>query len=145
MIDPDGDEPNYYINMHVGEKLVRDPHLKYDGGTLIRILEDFDTMSYFELCNIVKKCLAFHTLLSVHYYIPSNRSFDDRLRLIWNDYTTLKMLNIWYKNKVIDLYVEHEVDIPVFVEEPILLSGPLTNVSDSENEVYGNVSEGVGF
>ena len=116
MMDPNGDEPNYYINMHVEEKLVRDPHLRYDGGTKIRILEDLDTMSYFELCNIVKNGLTFHTLLSVHYYIPGSRSFDDGLRLIWNDYTTLEMLNIWYKNKAIDLYVEHEVDIPVFVE-----------------------------
>ena len=116
MMDLDGDEPNYYINMHVGRKLVHDPHLRYDGGTRIRILEDPDTMSYFELCNIVKNGLTFYTSLSVHYYIPGSRSFDDGLRLIWNDYTTLEMLNICYKNKVIDLYIEHEIDIPVFVE-----------------------------
>ena len=88
--------------------------------------------------------LAYYTLLSVHYYIPDSRSFDDELRLIWNDSTTIKMLNVWYKNKVIDLYVKHEVDIPIFVEEPILLSGPPTNVSDSENEECEGVNEGVG-
>ena len=59
IMDSDEDEPNYYINMHVGGKLVRDPHLRYDSRTLIRILEDPDTMSYFELCNIVKKREAF--------------------------------------------------------------------------------------
>ena len=95
MMDPNGDEPNYYINMHVEEKLVRDPHLKYVGGTRIRILEDPDTISYYELYNIVQNGLAYHTLLSVHYYIPDSRSFDDLLRLIWNDSTIIEMLNIW--------------------------------------------------
>ena len=89
MMDPDGDEPNYYINMHVGEKLVCDPHLRYDGGTMVRIFEDPDTISYFELCNIVQKNFAYHTLLSVHYYILDSRSFDDWLRLIWNDNSTI--------------------------------------------------------
>ena len=121
MMDLDGDEPNYYINMHVGGKLVRDPHLRYDGRTLIRILEDFDTMTYFELCNIVRNDLAFHTLLNMHYYIPSSRSFNDGLRLIWNYSTTIFMLNIWYKNKVIDLYIEYDVDIPNFAKKPLFL------------------------
>ena len=126
-------------------KLMRDPHLMYDGRTRIRILEDPNTISYFKLCNIMKNDLTFHTLLSVHYYIPGSKSFNDGLRLIWNDYTTLEILNIWYKNKAIDLYVEHEVDIPMFVEKPILLSRPPTNVFDSENEVCEGVNEGVGF
>ena len=87
-----------------GGKLIRDLHLKYDGGGLVRIPEDLNTISYFELCNIVQKGLGYHTLLNVHYYIPGSRSFDDGLRLIWDAKTILDMLNIWYKKKVIDLY-----------------------------------------
>ena len=102
-----------------------------------RILEDPDTISYYELCNIMQNGLAYPTLLNVHYYISGNRLFDDGLRLIWNDSIIIKMLNVWYKNKVIDLYVVHEVDIHVFVKEPLFLSGPSANVSDFDNEVCG--------
>ena len=106
-------EKNYVLHKYVcGRKLANDPYLRYDGGSLVRILEDPDTISYYELCNIVQKGLGYHSLLSVHYYILGRRSFDDGLILIWNDKTTLDMLNLWYKNKVIDLYVEHEVDTP---------------------------------
>ena len=80
---------------------MRDPHLKYVGGTSVRIPEDPDTISYYELCNILQNGLAYYTLLSVHYYIPDSRSFDDRLRLIWNDNTTIEMLNVWYKTKLL--------------------------------------------
>ena len=41
------------------------------------------------------------------------------------------------KKKVINLYIEHEVDTPQFVEEPLFLSGPPVNVSNSGNEVGG--------
>ena len=88
-------KPEYHINMHVGKKLMRDPHRRYDGGTSIRILEDPDTILYYELCNIVQKGLAYHTLLRVHYYILGSKSFDDGFRLIWNDSTTRELLNVW--------------------------------------------------
>ena len=57
----------------------------------------------------------------MYYYIPNSRPFDGGLRLIWNDSTTIEMLNVWYKNRVIDLYVEHKVDIFVFVEKLLFL------------------------
>ncbi|XVF54917.1 hypothetical protein PTKIN_Ptkin05aG0219100 [Pterospermum kingtungense] len=47
----------YFINMYVGEKFVRDPELRYDGGTVVRFLKDPDTMSYFELEKIVQNGL----------------------------------------------------------------------------------------
>ena len=77
------------------------PHLRYDGGTMVRIFEDPDTISYFELCNIVQKNFAYHTLLSVHYYIPDNMSFDNGLRLIWNNSTTIEMLMYGTKTKLL--------------------------------------------
>ena len=102
MTDSNKEEPKYYINMHVGGKLMCDLYLRYDGGISIRTLEDRDMILYFELCNIMQKDLAYHALLSLHYYISSSMYFDDVLRLIWNDSIIIDMLNIWYKNKVID-------------------------------------------
>ena len=81
----------------------------------------------------------------MHYYIHGSRSFDDGLILIWDDKTTLDMLNIWYKNKVIDLYVEHDVDTPQFIKQPLLLSGPYVNLSNSDNKVGRAINEAVGF
>ena len=46
------------------------------------------------------------------------------------------MLNVWYKNKVIDLYIKHEVDILVFIKKPLFLSDPPANVFDFDNEIY---------
>ena len=45
------------------------------------------------------------------------------------------MLNVWYKNKVIDLYIEYEVDILVFVKKLLFLSGTPANVFDFDNEI----------
>ena len=99
---------------------MRNPHLRYDGGSRLRIPKDPNTIIFW-ISNIVQKGLVYHTLLSVHYYIPSSRSFNDGLRLIWNYSTTIFMSNIWYKNKVIDLYIEYDVDIPNFAKKPLFL------------------------
>ncbi|MBA0550449.1 hypothetical protein Golob_021395 [Gossypium lobatum] len=55
-------EKEYYINLHVGGKFVCDPHLRYLGGKMVRLTEDLDTISYFELCKIVKDRLGFNTV-----------------------------------------------------------------------------------
>ncbi|XVF59285.1 hypothetical protein PTKIN_Ptkin07bG0263300 [Pterospermum kingtungense] len=76
----DGDksgEPEYFINMHLGGKLVRDPVLRYDGGVTVRIKEDPVTICYFDLENIVRKGLVFNNLTSVHYYVPESESVAD--------------------------------------------------------------------
>ncbi|XVF84850.1 hypothetical protein PTKIN_Ptkin17bG0072500 [Pterospermum kingtungense] len=104
--------------------LVRDPELRYVGETVARIHKDPDTMSYIELCRIVQERLAYHTVESIRYYVLRSRTFDEGLRLIWNDANTLDFLKIWIEFKEVDIYVFHKVDEPVLVEEPLILSGP---------------------
>ncbi|MBA0755877.1 hypothetical protein Gogos_019921 [Gossypium gossypioides] len=53
-------EEEYYINLHVEGKFVRDPHVRYLGGEMVMLKEDPDTISYFELCKIVKDRLGFN-------------------------------------------------------------------------------------
>ncbi|PPD73248.1 hypothetical protein GOBAR_DD29830 [Gossypium barbadense] len=48
-------EEEYYINLYVVGKFVRDLHVRCSGGEVVRFKEDPDTISYFELCKIVKK------------------------------------------------------------------------------------------
>ncbi|XVF60709.1 hypothetical protein PTKIN_Ptkin08bG0070300 [Pterospermum kingtungense] len=42
-------EAVFYINIHVEGKLVRDPKLRYNGGTVITFSEDLERMFYFDL------------------------------------------------------------------------------------------------
>ncbi|MFQ6620513.1 hypothetical protein Gotur_001120, partial [Gossypium turneri] len=44
----------YYIILHVGGHFVKDPYVRYVGWAVIRLKEVPDTISYFELCKIVK-------------------------------------------------------------------------------------------
>ncbi|MFQ6620958.1 hypothetical protein Gotur_001966 [Gossypium turneri] len=47
-------DEEYYIILHMGEHFVKDLYVRYVGGEVIRLKEDQDTISYFELCKIVK-------------------------------------------------------------------------------------------
>ncbi|XVF80519.1 hypothetical protein PTKIN_Ptkin15bG0079700 [Pterospermum kingtungense] len=70
--DSDGDkrgESEYFLNLHMSGRLVRDLHLRYAWGMTVRIREDPDEISYFELVDIVKKSLVYNNLLSIHYYV----------------------------------------------------------------------------
>lgn len=56
--------------------------------------------------------------------MPRSRTFDEGLRLIRDDATTLDMLQLWVKYKEIDLFVEHQIDIAELEKETFILSGP---------------------
>ncbi|MBA0857976.1 hypothetical protein Goshw_019742 [Gossypium schwendimanii] len=47
-------DEEYYIILHVGGHFVKDPYVRYVGGEVIMLKEDPETVSYFELCKIVK-------------------------------------------------------------------------------------------
>ncbi|XVF69123.1 hypothetical protein PTKIN_Ptkin11bG0055500 [Pterospermum kingtungense] len=51
-------------------------------------------------------------------------TFDERLRLILNNASTLEFLKIWIEHKEVDLYVCHKVEEAILLEEPLVLSGP---------------------
>ncbi|PPR80947.1 hypothetical protein GOBAR_AA39768 [Gossypium barbadense] len=104
----------YYILLHVGGHFVKDPYVRYVGGKVIRLKEDSDTISYFELCKIVKIGLGFST--------PGTVGLQNNLRVIYNDTSTIAML-------------EFLVDNPIIVDEIFLLT---TGECDVEGlEVHG--------
>ncbi|PPS15655.1 hypothetical protein GOBAR_AA04924 [Gossypium barbadense] len=45
-------EEEYYINLYVGCKSVRDPYVRYLGGEMVKLKEDLDTTMYFELSTV---------------------------------------------------------------------------------------------
>ncbi|MBA0877608.1 hypothetical protein Goshw_014510 [Gossypium schwendimanii] len=47
-------DDEYYIILHVGGHFMKDPYIRYVGGEVVRLKEDPNTISYFELCKIVK-------------------------------------------------------------------------------------------
>ncbi|MBA0678230.1 hypothetical protein Goari_019588, partial [Gossypium aridum] len=97
-------EEEYHINLRVGGKFICDPHVRYLGGEMVRLKEDPDTISYFELCKIVK------------------------------DSSIIDMINYWVKLKEIDLYVEHEIDTVVFVNDESMLVVACLQLGGDGNE-----------
>ncbi|PPR93526.1 hypothetical protein GOBAR_AA27152 [Gossypium barbadense] len=116
-------EEEYYMNLYVVGKFVHDPHVKCSGGEMMRLKEDPDTISYFELCKIVKQKVR------------------DNLRAVWNDSSTINMLNYYVKHNEINLYVEHEIDTTIFSDDDlILLVATVAGTGDGNEsvEVAGN-------
>ncbi|TYH25197.1 hypothetical protein ES288_A03G150200v1 [Gossypium darwinii] len=105
-------DDEYYIILHVGGHFVKDPYVRYVGGEVIRLKEDLDRISYFELCKIVKIGLGFNTIMLIYFHEPSTVRLQNNLRVIYDDTSTIAMLDFWVKFKEIELYVEHEVDNP---------------------------------
>ncbi|TYG99713.1 hypothetical protein ES288_A10G217500v1 [Gossypium darwinii] len=103
-------DDEYYIILHVDGHFVKDSYVRYVGGEVIRLKEDPNTISYFELCKIVKMGLGFNTVMLIYFHEPGTF-------------------------KEIELYVEHEVDNPIIVDETFLLT---TGEGDVEGlEVHG--------
>ncbi|MBA0576635.1 hypothetical protein Golob_023972 [Gossypium lobatum] len=65
----------YYIILHVGGHFVRDPYVRYVGWEVIRLKEVPDTISYFELCKIVKIGLGFNIVMLIYFHEPSTVRF----------------------------------------------------------------------
>ncbi|MBA0568777.1 hypothetical protein Golob_006247 [Gossypium lobatum] len=75
-------EEEYYINLHVEGKFVRDPYVRYLGGETVMLKEDLDTISYFELCKIVKDRLGFNIAQLIYFHVPGNKTLQDNIRVV---------------------------------------------------------------
>ncbi|KAB2097072.1 hypothetical protein ERO13_A01G139471v2 [Gossypium hirsutum] len=115
-------DDEYYIILHVGGHFVKDLYVRYVGGEVIRLKEDPHTISYFELCKIVKIGLRFNTFMLIYFHEPGIVGLQNNLRVIYDDTSTIAMLDFWVKFKEIELYVEHEVDNPIIVDDIFLLT-----------------------
>ncbi|KAE8698612.1 hypothetical protein F3Y22_tig00110597pilonHSYRG00502 [Hibiscus syriacus] len=111
------EEKEYYMNLHVVGKFVRDPYLRYVGGELIRLKEDPNTISYFEVRKIIQNALHFNGIQIIYFHEPFSGHLQDNLRVLWDDTSTIAMLNYWVKYGFIDIYFEHEVDTPFIVDD----------------------------
>ncbi|PPR86493.1 hypothetical protein GOBAR_AA34199 [Gossypium barbadense] len=63
-----------------------------------------------------------------------SRTLQDNLRVVWNDTSTIDMINYWVKHKEIDLYVEHEINIVVFVNDESMLAVACLQFGGDGNE-----------
>ncbi|MBA0756586.1 hypothetical protein Gogos_020256, partial [Gossypium gossypioides] len=67
----------------LGGKFIRDPHVRYLGGEMVRLKEDPNAISYFELCKIVKDGLGFNIVQLIYFHILGSRTLQDNLRVVW--------------------------------------------------------------
>ncbi|MBA0676812.1 hypothetical protein Goari_018268, partial [Gossypium aridum] len=115
-------DEKYYIILQVGGHFVKDPYVRNVGGEVIRLKENSNTISYFELCKIVKIGLGFNTIMLIYFHEPSIVRLQNNLKVIYDDTSTIATLDFWIKFKKIDLYVEHEVDNSIIVDTIFLLA-----------------------
>ncbi|MBA0548915.1 hypothetical protein Golob_019978 [Gossypium lobatum] len=141
-------DEDYYIILYVGGHFVKDPYVRYVGGEVIRLKEDPGTISYFQLCKIVKIGLGFNTVKLIYFHEPGIVGLQNKLRVIYDDTATIAMLDFWVKFNEIDLYVEPEVDNLIIVGEIFLLTtreGDVEGVEfDGEGDDEGVESDGKG-
>ncbi|KAK5836555.1 hypothetical protein PVK06_012347 [Gossypium arboreum] len=82
----------------------------------------------------------------IYFHEPGTVGLQNNLRVIYDDTSTIAMLDFWVKFKEINLYVEHEVDNPIMVDENFPLTtreGDDKGVeSDGEDEYIGMESGG---
>ncbi|KAK5839088.1 hypothetical protein PVK06_007848 [Gossypium arboreum] len=58
----------------------------------------------------------------IYFHEPSIVGLQNNLRVIYDDTSTIAMLDFWVKFKEIELYVKYEVDNPVIVDDIFLLT-----------------------
>ncbi|XP_039048891.1 uncharacterized protein LOC120189759 [Hibiscus syriacus] len=67
------------------------------------------------------------------------------MRVLWDDTITITMLNYWVKYRFIDIYVEHEVDTPVIVDDILLIIvGEGNDKGEYVAEIHVDEGEGGG-
>ncbi|MBA0576490.1 hypothetical protein Golob_024322 [Gossypium lobatum] len=86
-------DDEYYIILHVGGHFVKDPYVRYVGGEVVRLKEDSNTISYFELCKIVKIGLGFNTVMLIYFHEPNTVGLQNNLNVIYDDTSTIAMLD----------------------------------------------------
>ncbi|TYH90856.1 hypothetical protein ES332_A13G077500v1 [Gossypium tomentosum] len=134
-------DKEYYLILHMGGHFVKDPYIGYVGGEVIRLKEDLDTIYYFELCKIVKIRLGFHTTMLVYFHEPGTVGLQNNLKVIYDNTSTIAMLDFWVKFKEIHLYAEHEVDNPIIVDDMLLLTAGESDVKGVEADREGDVEK----
>ncbi|MBA0868951.1 hypothetical protein Goshw_020982 [Gossypium schwendimanii] len=131
-------DDEYYFILHVGGHFIKDPYVRYVGVEVIRLKEDSYTISYFELCKIVKIGLGFNTIMLTYFNEPSAVRLQSNLTVIYDDTSTIAMLDVWVKFKEIELYVEHEVDNPIIADKNFLLTTGEGDVEEVEVDREGD-------
>jgi hypothetical protein len=87
------DYDEYYMELYHGGRFVNEPSFRYEGGALVTVRKDSDTISYFELKRIVKDELN-KNMDCVYFYNPKTGSFQNGIRLIWDAKSTIEMLKV---------------------------------------------------
>ncbi|KAK5786958.1 hypothetical protein PVK06_041608 [Gossypium arboreum] len=74
----------------------------------------------------------------IYFHEPGKVGLQNNLRVIYDDTSTIAMLDFWVKFKEIELYVEHEVDNPIIVDEIFLLTTGEGDIEEVEVDREGD-------
>ncbi|KAK8489585.1 hypothetical protein V6N11_037070 [Hibiscus sabdariffa] len=105
--------------MHLGGSFATHPTLSYVGGKVMERDLDPDMLCYYTLCDMVKE--AGYRAVKYFSYCEPGLSFDEGLRICYDDSSVIAMINHLRNLGSLHIYVEHVVDIPIFAEDMTLL------------------------
>ncbi|KAK8982963.1 hypothetical protein V6N11_054948 [Hibiscus sabdariffa] len=105
--------------MHLGGSFATHPTLSYVGGKVMERDLDPDMLCYYTLCDMVKE--AGYRAVKYFSYCEPGLSFDEGLRICYDDSSVIAMINHLRNLRSLHIYVEHVVDIPIFAEDMTLL------------------------
>ncbi|MBA0556180.1 hypothetical protein Golob_026305 [Gossypium lobatum] len=74
----------------------------------------------------------------IYFHELGTVRLQNNLRVIYDDTSTVAMLDFWVKFKQIDLYLEHEVDNLIIVDENFLLTTGEGDVQEVEVDGEGD-------
>ncbi|KAK8478543.1 hypothetical protein V6N12_055078 [Hibiscus sabdariffa] len=122
------------VYMHLGGSFATDPTLSYVGGKVMERDLDPDMLCYYTLCDMVKE--ASYRGVKYFSYCEPGLSFDEGLKIFYDDSSVIAMINHLRNLGSLHIYVEHVVDIPIVAEDMTLV--PI--IKDATHDI--NTGEG---
>ncbi|KAL4304221.1 hypothetical protein GQ457_10G018050 [Hibiscus cannabinus] len=107
------------VYMHLGGSFATHPTLSYVGGKVMERDLDPDMLCYYTLCDMVKE--GGYRAVKYFSYCEPGLSFDEGLRICYDDSSVIAMINHLRNLGSLHIYVEHVVDILIVAEDMTLL------------------------
>ena len=130
------------VNCHYGGEWVYNPDLEYVNGNVDTIYDfDLDFLSYIDIKSRYTNVLGFRNLKTI-FVLEPGKSLNDGLFLVDDDLGIRKIINhikkcSWVTK--IDIYANHEVDMPVYANNLLDLGGsPAVNIVQNEGKNDGD-------
>ncbi|KAK8990482.1 hypothetical protein V6N11_009181 [Hibiscus sabdariffa] len=118
--------------MHLGGTFVENPKKDYVGRVVEVWNLDPDYISHGDLCELVIES-GFRGVKSI-YFLKPGASISDGLILCWDNKSFNDLIGHWLVEGEINVFVEHSVDVPDFLEASLAIKAPVISHEQGDNK-----------